>query len=146
MIRVLLTGQLHADPVQRTSANGNAYTTAKLKADASDGAQVWCSLIAFAEVGERLATLKANAAISVSGRAKLSAWIDKNGNPAAGLDVTIDEISTLRGKPKPQGQDAAQTRTRPTRQAPHCGALGSLWRSVAHGSSPPRLSTVFGLL
>ena len=121
MIRVLLVGPLHADPVQRTSQTGKPFTTGKLKADASDGGQVWCSLIAFGEQAERLATLKAGAAISVSGRCKLSAWTDKNGNPAAGLDVTVDEIATLRGKPKPQGPDAAQTRP-PARPTPPVGA------------------------
>lgn len=124
MIRALLTGTLYADPQRRTSANGKPFTTGKLRADASDGAQVWCSLIAFADVGERLAPLKAGAAISVSGRAKLSAWTDKNGNPAAGLDLVVDEIATLRGKPRPpQGEgQRQQTRPNPPQQPEPAGA------------------------
>ena len=105
MIRALITGILHSDPQTRTSANDKVFTTAKLKADASDGGPVWCSLIAFGEQAERLATLKAGAAISVAGRCKLSAWTDKNGNPAAGLDLVVDELATLKGKPRPpQGE------------------------------------------
>ena len=50
--------------------------------------------------------LKAGTAISVSGRAKLSSWLGKDGQPAAGLSLTIDELVTLRGKPKAQGQEA----------------------------------------
>ena len=34
MIRILATGTLHTEPTSRTSANGNPYTTAKLRADA----------------------------------------------------------------------------------------------------------------
>jgi single-stranded DNA-binding protein len=115
MIRALLVGTLHADPQQRTSASGKVFTTGKLRADASDGGQVWCSLIAFGEQAERLATLKAGAAISVAGRCKLSAWTGKDGQPNAGLDLVVDEITTLRGKPRsPQGEgQQRQTRTRP---------------------------------
>ena len=55
MIRALATGTLHDAPQQRTSQTGNPYTTAKLRADGKDGNSAWCSLIAFGEVGERLA-------------------------------------------------------------------------------------------
>ena len=106
MIRALLTGTLHSDPQTRVGQSGKPFTTAKLRADAADGGTVWCSLVAFGQEGERLATLKSGAAISVSGRAKLNAWTGKSGEPAAGLDMTIDELITLRGKPKAQGQEA----------------------------------------
>ncbi len=102
MIRALLTGTLHADPESRTSKTGKPYCTARLKADSGDGNMVWCSLIAFGQEGERLAMLKAGTAISVSGRAKLSSWLGKSGEPAAGLSVVVDEVAALRGKPRPK--------------------------------------------
>ena len=111
MIRCLLSGTLHADPDSRTSKTGRPFVTARLRADAADGATVWVSLIAFGDVGERLATLKSGAAISVSGRAKLNAWTGKSGEPAAGLDLVVDELITLRGKPRPR--DAAHPDRRP---------------------------------
>ncbi len=101
MIRAMVSGTLHADPESRTSKTGKPYCTARLKADSGDNNTVWCSLIAFGQEGERLATLKAGQALSVSGRAKLSAWLSKDGQPSAGLDLTIDELATLRGRPKP---------------------------------------------
>ena len=101
MIRALVSGVLHSDPQTRVGQSGKPYCTAKLRADTGDGNMVWCSVIGFGDVGERLATLKSGAAISVSGRAKLNAWTGKSGEPAAGLDMTIDELITLRGKPKP---------------------------------------------
>lgn len=101
MIRALVSGTLHGDPQTRTSRGGQPFTTARMKADTGDGNMVWCSVIGFGDVGERLATLKSGAAISVSGRCKLSSWLSKDGSPAAGLDVTVDELATLRGRPKP---------------------------------------------
>ena len=87
MIRALLTGTLYADPQRRTSANGKPFTTGKLRADASDGAQVWCSLIAFGEQGERLATLKAGAKLSYA-PPQPNIWIRRRG---FGFDFFIEE-------------------------------------------------------
>ncbi|HRF45114.1 MAG TPA: single-stranded DNA-binding protein [Candidatus Competibacteraceae bacterium] len=106
MIRALVTGTLHNDPQARISQSGKSFTTGKLKADATENGIVWVSLIGFQETGERLATLKAGQAVSISGRAKLTAWLDKAGEPQAGLDVVIDELVTLRPKPKPKPDQA----------------------------------------
>ena len=100
MIRALCSGTLHSDPVSRTSANGNAFVTAKLRADDKNGNTIWCSIIAFGDVGERLAALRAGAALSVSGRCELSAWLSRDGEAKAGLSIVADEIVTLRGQPK----------------------------------------------
>lgn len=106
MIRALVTGVLHHDPQTRTSAKGQAFTTGKLKADASENGLVWVSVIAFQEQGERLATLKAGQTVAITGRAKLTAWLDKAGAPQTGLDIVIDELATLRPRPKPKPEPA----------------------------------------
>lgn len=111
MIRALVSGVLYGEPQARTSQAGKPFTTAKLKADGKDGATVWCSIIAFGEQAERLASLPANSAVAVSGKVELSAWLDKAGLPAAGLSLVADEIATLKGKPKPQ--EPPRPRTRP---------------------------------
>ena len=95
MIHVLLTGTLYDTPVGRIARNGNPFATAKLLADVGDGSAVWCSVIAFAEAGERLATLRAGDAVSVAGKARLSQWEDAEGKPRAGLDVTVTEVISL---------------------------------------------------
>lgn len=59
MIRCLVSGVLHLDPIQRTSASGKSFTTGKMRADGKNGDSVWCSLIAFNAEAERLAELKA---------------------------------------------------------------------------------------
>ncbi len=115
MIRALVSGRLHDAPQARTSANGNPFSTAKLRADGKDGATVWTSIIAFGELAERLATLPAGAALSVSGRAEVNAWLDKNGEPRAGLSVVVEELATLRGKPRPSSESRPPSR-RPARQ------------------------------
>mgnify|MGYP000918858041 CR=1 FL=1 len=111
MIRALCTGTLYGDPQTRTSANGKPFTVAKLRADSKDGAAVWCSMIAFGEVGERLASLQQGAALSVSGRIEVSAWINRDGEAAGGLSMMVDELATLKGKPKPRTPKPRQPET-----------------------------------
>jgi single-stranded DNA-binding protein len=98
MIRALVSGILYGDPVVRTSQAGKSYVTAKVKADGKDGVAVWCSVAAFGDQADRLAMLRANAAVSVSGKAELSAWSNKQGEPTAGISVVADEVAALKGK------------------------------------------------
>ena len=109
MIRALITGSLYGDPQARTSQAGKPFVTAKVRADGKDGVSVWCSIIAFGELAERLATLGANAAVALSGRAELSCWVDKGGEPKAGLSLVVDELATLKAKPKPRAPQPAAT-------------------------------------
>ena len=101
MIRALITGSLYGDPQTRTSQAGKSYVTAKVRADGKDGASVWCSIIAFGEQADRLMTLGDGAALAVSGKAEVNGWLDKQGEPRAGLSLVADEIATLKGKPRP---------------------------------------------
>lgn len=78
MIRALVTGQLFGEPQRRTSQAGKEFTTGKVRVDGKDGAAVWTSVIAFGELGERLATLRANQAVAISGKAELTAWAGKD--------------------------------------------------------------------
>lgn len=106
MIRALVTGVLHCTPERRIGKTGKPFTTGKLRADGKDGSTIWCSLLAFDEQADALAEQKANAAISVSGRATPTAWLSKAGEPQAGLDVVVDQLAALRTKPKPRTSPA----------------------------------------
>ena len=108
MIRALLTGQLYGPPQARTSKSGSTFATAKVKADGKDGAVLWVSLVAFGEVADRLLTLPANAALALSGKLEVSAYTDKQGNPAASLSVVCDELTTLKARPRPKAAPAQQ--------------------------------------
>ena len=102
MIRALITGKLHDAPQARTSATGNTFAIAKVKADDKAGAWVWVSVIAFGAEAERLLTLKGGDAVSISGRAELSVWEDRDGNHHPGLSLVADEVAALRGRTKPR--------------------------------------------
>lgn len=106
MIRALVSGILHEAPVARVGKSGKPFVTAKLRADTTDGA-VWCSLIAFGAEAEALVEQRANAALSVAGRVTPNAWIDKAGEPKAGLSVVVDQVAALRTRPKPKPAPAA---------------------------------------
>ena len=108
MIRTLLTGNLYGEPQARTSKSGSTFATAKVKADGKDGAVLWISIVAFNEVADRLLTLPANAAVALSGKLEVSAYTAKNGEPAAGLSVVVDELATLKAKPRPRPAVAPQ--------------------------------------
>jgi len=122
MMRALVSGVLYEAPKVHTGKSGKPFTTAKVRADGKDGAAVWCSIIAFDAEGERLATLPAGAALSVSGRAEVSAWSDKSGEPKAGLSLVVEELATLKAKPKPRDEGHQDQRRRSARQPAPAGA------------------------
>ena len=128
MIRALITGTIYGEPQARTSQAGKQYATAKVKADSGkgEGGVVWCSVIAFGEHADRLMMLANGAALSISGKAEVSGWLDKQGEPKAGLSLVVDDLATLKGKPRPPQADAD---TRPGRPAPQPS-------KTAHGPAP----------
>ena len=107
MIRALLTGVLYGAPEPRTAKSGKAFVTGKLRADDGKGGSVFCSLVAFNEQAEALGRLPAGAALSVSGKAEVQAWTGKDGNPAAGLSVVVDDLAALKPKPRPRASPPA---------------------------------------
>lgn len=110
MIRAMVSGTLYGVPQARTAASGKGFATGKVRGDGKDGTTTWCSIIAFGEIADRLLTLGDGAALSVSGRAEINAWLDKAGEPRAGLSLVADEMVTLKGKPRPveaEGQEHA---------------------------------------
>lgn len=108
MIRALLTGILYGAPERRTAKSGKPFVTAKLRADDGKGGSVFCSIIAFGDQADRLVTLPAGAALSVSGRAEVNAWIDKKGEAAAGLSLMVDDLAPLKPRPRPKVQPPVQ--------------------------------------
>lgn len=102
MIRALLTGVLYGAPQSRISKTGKPFTTGKMLADSKDGKSVFCNLVAFGEQAERLLSLPADSALSVAGRAELSAYLNKSGEPAASISLTVDDIAVLKPRPRPR--------------------------------------------
>ena len=86
-------------PETRTGKSGKPFTTAKLRIDTGEEQSTWASVIAFANEAERLARLGDGDAVSLSGTAKLQAYIAKSGEPKASLSITVDEVAAIRRKP-----------------------------------------------
>lgn len=118
MIRALITGTIYGEPQARTSQAGKQYATAKVKADSGkgEGGVVWCSIIAFGELADRLMTLANGAALSISGKAEVNAYTNKQGEPAAGLSIVADDLATLKGKPRAPQAEAEARPGRPASQ------------------------------
>lgn len=96
MISALIEGTLHSAPVRRTSAKGQAYITAQMRAAGDDGEAVWCSLIAFdAGAVDALGKLAGGDTVAIAGHASLSTWTAKDGEHKAGLKVTVTKAMSV---------------------------------------------------
>lgn len=95
-IVVLLTGRLVTEPTVRQSerSGGRSYTMAKVAASTEEG-DALCTVIGFGSIGEQLTELAKGDTVCINGRAKLNAWMPKEGTePRAGLFVTADHLLT----------------------------------------------------
>jgi len=101
MIRALVTGELRADPQQRTAKNGNSYALARLSVPMGDEGRVSCSLIAFeAEAVARLLQLRAGASVAAAGTLKVGIFTGNDGTARPALDLVADEIASTTPRPK----------------------------------------------
>jgi single-stranded DNA-binding protein len=97
----LVSGTLATDPQQRTGSTGKPFTTATVRVgDGDDGFTASC--IAFGDAASRLLEFSKGEPIAVSGRAKLSAWVGRDGEQRRGLAITIAAGIGLDEKPEPR--------------------------------------------
>jgi single-stranded DNA-binding protein len=90
-LAILTLGALADDPVQRTSHDGKAYATARLRAPTEEEPGL-VNVIAFdpAAVRALLACAKGDS-IAITGRGKVTMW-EKNGEHRAGLSVVAEAV------------------------------------------------------
>ncbi|MHB8788071.1 MAG: single-stranded DNA-binding protein [Thauera sp.] len=101
MIRALITGELRADPQQRTSKSGKPYALARLSVPMGDQGRVSCSVIAFEpEAVARLLQLRAGASVAAAGALKVGTFDGNDGTVRASLDMVADEIASTTPRPK----------------------------------------------
>lgn len=93
---ILALGRLVQPATAGTSKNGKPYARARMSVATADGESTLLSLIAFKpEICTALLALGAGDSVAVTGRAKLSAWVDKtSGEPRAGADVVVEAVIT----------------------------------------------------
>ena len=95
MMSILATGTLAADPQRRQAANGNPFATALLRVPTDDDS-VLVSVICF-DVGacDRLLRLGKGDSVSITGRAKLTAWTGRDGETRHGLSVVAEQVMSV---------------------------------------------------
>ena len=118
-IETLILGKLHARAEQRTSKAGRPFVTAKARTAAGEGESLFVNVIAFSESAcAALLALEAGDAVALAGTLKPGAWIDREGNARASLDIVAAQVLTVYGLKKKR--DAAQAGDqRQQSSAPH---------------------------
>ena len=89
---LLATGNLIADPVERTGKSGS-FVTAVLRCSTDDDA-VLVSIIAFNDAAETLLVHRHGSALAVSGRAKLTSWTGKDNTEKHGISLVVEQIAS----------------------------------------------------
>ena len=106
MIRALISGELVAEPQERTGKTGKPFALARVSVPQGEDGRVFCSVIAFEESAvARLLQLKAGAAVSLAGTLKVGTWQAKDGTARPSLDLVADEVASTTPRPrKPKAQ------------------------------------------
>jgi single-stranded DNA-binding protein len=95
MMGALLTGELSAEPVERTAANGKPYWTATLRVPTgTDALFVGVSTFS-ATAGERLMKLHKGSALAAVGTMEPTEWTGKDGEQRKGWRLTASEVLTV---------------------------------------------------
>jgi single-stranded DNA-binding protein len=123
MIRALITGELVANPQERTGKTGKAFALARVSVPQGDEGRIFCSVIAFqGEAVARLLQLKAGASVSLAGALKVSTWQAKDGTTRPQLDLVADEAASTTPRPrKPKAQAGGASAGDPFGDLPGAG-------------------------
>lgn len=94
-IEALILGKLHKPAERRASSNGRAFVTAKITAAVREGESVFVNAIAFSETaGAALLALAPGDSVALAGALRPGAWIDREGNARASVDLVTAQVMT----------------------------------------------------
>lgn len=106
MIRALISGELVANPQERTSKNGRPFALARVSVPQGEGERVFCSVIAFNDDAvARLLQLKAGASVALAGTLKAGVWQAKDGTARPSLDLVADEVASTTPRPRKRKEE-----------------------------------------
>lgn len=101
MIRALVSGELVANPQERTGKTGMAFALARVSVPQGDDGRVFCSVICFHDDAvARLLQLKAGASVALAGALKVGTWTAKDGTTRPQLDLVADEVASTTPRPR----------------------------------------------
>lgn len=134
MIDALIAGRLRGQPTQRTSKNGNSFTTAKLVVPTGDDS-MFCNVICFAEPAQAaLLALGDGEAVSLAGSLKVGIWQAQDGTARPSLDLTVSAVLSAYSVAKRRKAAQPDQEGRHQDQRPSDAA----WRAVAPADRGPR--------
>lgn len=95
MLEILTTGKLVGAPEQRTAKSGKTYATAKLRVAVGEETH-FVRITCFSESAcTALLALADGDGLAAAGTLKVSAWIDKAGEPKPNLDLVVAQVLTV---------------------------------------------------
>ncbi len=95
MMGALLTGELSAEPVERTASNGKPFWTATLRVPTGTDA-LFVGVSTFSETaGARLMKLHKGSTLAAVGTMEPTEWTGKDGEPRRGWRLTASELLTV---------------------------------------------------
>lgn len=95
MIDALVSGKLHAAPVERVSANGRPFVTSKLVCATGNGESMFVDAVAFApDARAALLALDAGDSVAVTGPMSLKVYTDRNGDARPSLSLVAHAVMT----------------------------------------------------
>ncbi len=124
-IEAAIYGRLGADPVERTTRQGNAMATAPVAVDVTDGdgpeRTVWVSVAAFGSVAERLLRHRKGDLVAMQGPLTLNVWTDRDGHERESWRLVAWSVVSARtvrpgGRRRQAGSGAEPAQAEP---APH---------------------------
>lgn len=127
-IDALLNGKLMSQPTQRTSRNGNPFTTCRIRvagAGAGEADSLLVNCIAFAEPAQAaLLALNVGEAVALAGSLKVGIWQANDGTARPSLDLTASAVLTTYSiaKKRKAAQGDHQQNQRPSHDAWEAGS------------------------
>src|SRR6266481_5563340 len=95
MIDALIAGRLYGTPQHRTSKNGNAFATAKVRTAMANGESSIVNVVAFSDTARTaLLGLAEGDSVAIAGELKVSTYTDKHGAARPSLDLTAHVVLT----------------------------------------------------
>ena len=133
--RGIVSGALQKPPLQKTSANGNAYLLATIRDGSGDGARWWSAFVFNQDDITRVADLQAGDPLAVAGEIDASLYTPKDGQPRVSFSIRVDGVLTAR-KPPREPRDAPARKGRPAARETAREAAARSWAAPNRGDGP----------